>query len=122
MSYWQIDPNEVRNVLQTVHDTAQGYAEDMSVTALEECVADVSWGGPVTAAVPEALVAAIVRQTAEFEAISRSLTAALNGVNDATTAYENGQEGMVATIHLQMAVEAFSEPEPAEQHNLWRVV
>jgi hypothetical protein len=102
MTGWQIDPHGVQSIL-TLVETDRG---ELNTALGEDKFAAIfdglTWGGAVTAEVPNAVNGLLQDQMRNLTNIGNRINAGVVGVSNATVAYNNGQYDMCSTFQSEM--------------------
>lgn len=103
MSQWQIDPDGVRTIVETVAEHSEQLDVGTSVEVLAGVLGGLTWGGGITACVAEAVYEAMDSQMHNINAVKSRVVAGAQGAVGATTAYINADEQMAAAMQAQAA-------------------
>ncbi|PWH05331.1 hypothetical protein DEO23_12100 [Brachybacterium endophyticum] len=106
MTKWKIEPISVQSLLEKFSEENDSLAEKLSEDTIQGCYSGLEWGGSTTAAVPEALTNLFEDQQANFDTIMNGISAGATGVNNATIAYNRGQEDMAGTFQSKAVAAA----------------
>lgn len=103
MSKWRISPSGVQRVVDAVTEDNGTLHSAVGQEKVAGCYTGLEWGAGFTAAVPEALNRLMEDQQTNLNTIVNGIDAALLGVANATTAYNNGQEEMIGVFQSKAA-------------------
>lgn len=103
MSQWQIDPDGVSAIVETVAEHAEALDAGTSVDVLSGVLGGLTWGGGITACVAESVYEAMDSQMRNINAVKARVVAGVRGAVGATTAYVNADEQMAAAMQAQAA-------------------
>lgn len=102
VSGWRIEPAEVAKVLKAVLPQAKKLTSAVSGKGVSSIPENLTTGKEFTARVPAAMVAFLQDQSDEITSIFNHVGAGVQGVTNATIAYQRGQSDMVGTFNREM--------------------
>ncbi|MFC7403992.1 DUF6507 family protein [Georgenia alba] len=103
MSKWNINPEGVGGVLETVAEDNRQLGKALSESNFTSVVSGLDWGAPITSVVPMALGNLFTDQEQNLKTITNTIAAGTLGVLNATLAYNRGHFEMAATFQSKMS-------------------
>ena len=108
MSAWDIQPGEVQKILTDVQTKSETLGKALTEEKFTAIGTGISWGGGLTAEVSKAVGQVMTDQNKNLTVIQNHIGAGMNGVSNATIAYNHGQYDMAATFQTEMVKAADS--------------
>jgi hypothetical protein len=108
MSHWKINPSGVHGILVNVSGQAEELGQALTEEAFQGMLDGLTWGGPVTVDVPNAVNAVLGDQNVNLQNIGNRIKAGILGVSNAVIAYNNGQQEMAGTYQTELVKSAES--------------
>lgn len=108
MSSWSIRPADVQSVLNDVQTTATELGDELTEPKFQAVIDGLTWGGPLTGEVANAVNAMLGDQMRHLTNISNRVQAGTVGVANAVIAYNNGQEEMAGSYQAELLKSAES--------------
>ncbi len=108
MSAWDIQPGEVQKILTDVQTKSETLGKALTEEKFTAIGTGISWGGGLTAEVSKAVGQVMTDQNKNLTVIQNHIGAGMNGVSNATIAYNTGQYDMATTFQTEMTKAAES--------------
>lgn len=109
MSEWKMDPAQLATALENTARAHEDLTGVVTQGAIDAIFSGLTWGGWVTAAIPQTLSEVLAeQQDVNLANISNRVAAGIAGVGNAARALQEGQEEMASTFQTEMAAAAES--------------